>query len=147
MKLFSSILSLFLRGVFAEGIDAGSDRGLTRIASRVGLGAADIRAALADDGWRAIAETNRIEMLAQGLWGVPSFRVEGFEAVWGQDRLWMIEDDLVATMRATGGMVATFSSAQNIDRLVTTYGFRRDRQRTRQSMRLNCCAMARPVAC
>ncbi len=86
----------FLRGVFAEGIDAGSDRGLTRIASRVGLGAADIRAALADDGWRAIAETNRIEMLAQGLWGVPSFRVEGFEAVWGQDRLWMIEDDLLA---------------------------------------------------
>jgi 2-hydroxychromene-2-carboxylate isomerase len=86
----------FLRGVFAEGIDAGSDRGLTRIASRVGLGAADIRAALADDGWRAIAEANRIEMLAQGLWGVPSFRVEGFEAVWGQDRLWMIEDDLVA---------------------------------------------------
>jgi 2-hydroxychromene-2-carboxylate isomerase len=86
----------FLRGVFAEGIDAGSDRGLTRIATRVGLGAADIRAALADDGWRAIAEANRIEMLAQGLWGVPSFRVEGFEAVWGQDRLWMIEDDLVA---------------------------------------------------
>ena len=32
MKLFSSILSLFLRGVFAEGIDAGSERGLTRIA-------------------------------------------------------------------------------------------------------------------
>jgi len=86
----------FLRGVFAEGIDAGSERGLTRIATRVGLGAADIRAALVDDGWRAIAETNRIEMLAQGLWGVPSFRVEGFEAVWGQDRLWMIEDDLLA---------------------------------------------------
>ena len=65
-----------------------------RSAARMQLG--DIRAALADDGWRAIAEANRIEMLAQGLWGVPSFRVEGFEAVWGQDRLWMIEDDLVA---------------------------------------------------
>ena len=93
----------FLRGVFAEGIDAGSDRGLTRIASRVGLGAADIRAALTDDGWRAIAEANRIEMLAQGLWGVPSFRVEGFEAVWGQDRLFMVEDDLIAHAKTQEG--------------------------------------------
>jgi 2-hydroxychromene-2-carboxylate isomerase len=89
--------------VFAEGINAGSDRGLTRIASRVGLGAADIRAALTDDGWRAIAEANRIEMLAQGLWGVPSFRVEGFEAVWGQDRLWMVEDDLIAHAKTQEG--------------------------------------------
>ena len=87
----------------AEGVDAGSDRGLARIATRVGLGAADIQAALDDDGWRAIAEANRIEMLSQGLWGVPSFRVEGCAAVWGQDRLWMVEDDLIAHAKTQEG--------------------------------------------
>jgi 2-hydroxychromene-2-carboxylate isomerase len=93
----------FLRGVFAEGIDAGSDRGLARIATRAGLDAADVRSALADTGWRGIAEANRDEMLAQGLWGVPSFRVEGCAAVWGQDRLWMVEDDLIAHAKTQEG--------------------------------------------
>jgi ribonuclease J len=41
-----------------------------------------------------------------------------------------VEDDLVATFRATGGMVATFSSAQNIDRLVTVYRAARRSGRT-----------------
>jgi 2-hydroxychromene-2-carboxylate isomerase len=42
-------------------------------------------------------------MLAQGLWGVPSFRVEGCAAVWGQDRLWMVEDDLIAHAKTQEG--------------------------------------------
>jgi len=32
-------------------------------------------------------------MTGLGLWGVPSFRV-GDVAVWGQDRLWVIEAEL-----------------------------------------------------
>ena len=86
----------FLQGVFAEGIDAGSERGLARIAARAGLGATDIRHALDDGRWRAIADANRLEMLSLGLWGVPSFRVDDRAAVWGQDRLWAVEEDLVA---------------------------------------------------
>ncbi len=84
----------FLQGVFAEGIDAATDKGLAKIASRAGLSAAQLRAALADDSWRQIAETNRQEMLAMGLWGVPSFRVDALPGTWGQDRLFRIEDDL-----------------------------------------------------
>jgi 2-hydroxychromene-2-carboxylate isomerase len=34
-------------------------------------------------------------MLSYEIWGVPSFRV-GDVAVWGQDRLWVIEDALRA---------------------------------------------------
>jgi 2-hydroxychromene-2-carboxylate isomerase len=34
-----------------------------------------------------------------GLWGVPSFRV-GDVAVWGQDRLWVIETELQRLTRA-----------------------------------------------
>ena len=55
-----------------------------------------MRAALADEGWRAVAEANRAEMFDAGLWGVPSFRVGDRPAQWGQDRLWAVERDLSA---------------------------------------------------
>lgn len=41
-----------------------------------------------------------------------------------------VEDELVATFQSTGGLVATFSSAQNIDRLVTVYRAARRSGRT-----------------
>jgi 2-hydroxychromene-2-carboxylate isomerase len=83
----------FMRGVWAEGLDAGSDRDLRRITERAGLAWADARAALQDDGWRQSAETHRVELLSLGLWGVPSFRVRD-TAVWGQDRLWAVQEAL-----------------------------------------------------
>ncbi|MCC2637209.1 MAG: oxidoreductase [Moraxellaceae bacterium] len=88
-------LESFLQGVFADGLDAGSRRGLEKMGERAGLDRNDIREALVDDSWRAVAEANRAEMLALGLWGVPTFRVEGCPALWGQDRLWMLEQDLI----------------------------------------------------
>ena len=91
----------FLQGVWAEGLDAGSDRGLRRIAERAGLAWADAQAALHDDGWRGVAEANRQELLGLGLWGVPSFRVAD-TAVWGQDRLWAVQQALLAG-RSTAG--------------------------------------------
>jgi 2-hydroxychromene-2-carboxylate isomerase len=82
-----------MHGIWAEGLDPGSDRDLRRIAARAGLDWDDCRAALADDGWRAVAEANRAELFAHGLWGVPSLAANG-TAVWGQDRLWAIRDAL-----------------------------------------------------
>jgi 2-hydroxychromene-2-carboxylate isomerase len=41
-----------------------------------------------------VAEANREELFGLGLWGVPSFRVNGNDAHWGQDRLWVIEQEL-----------------------------------------------------
>jgi len=92
----------FMRGVWAEGIDAGSERGLRTIAERAGLSWDAASAALRDEGWRAVAEANRAEMFGLGLWGVPSFRV-GDLAVWGQDRLWAVQDALLATTVAHQG--------------------------------------------
>ncbi len=85
----------FLRGVWAEGLDAGSDRDLARIVERAGLSWPSAQAALKDPAWRAEAEANRAEMFALGLWGVPSFRVNDV-AVWGQDRLWAVQDALLS---------------------------------------------------
>lgn len=94
-------LASFMKGVWAEGLDAGSDRGLRRIAERADLDWQAAQTALADNGWRAIAEQNRAEMFALGLWGVPSFRVNSL-SVWGQDRLWAVQDAVLAATTARG---------------------------------------------
>lgn len=80
----------FMRGVWAEGLDAGADDALFFIATRAGLTRADCQNALQDPDWRRQAEANRAEMMDLGLWGVPSFRV-GNTNVWGQDRLWAVQ--------------------------------------------------------
>lgn len=83
----------FMQGVWAEGVDAGSDKGLRLITDRAGLDWNAVQHALDDPAWRQTAEINRTEMLDLGLWGVPSFRFHN-TAVWGQDRLIAIEEAL-----------------------------------------------------
>jgi 2-hydroxychromene-2-carboxylate isomerase len=94
----SAFLESFLTGVFAQGIDASSSRGLNQIAGRAGLSPAEIETSLGNESWRAVAEENRSDMLARGIWGVPSFRVNESPLLWGQDRLWMLEEDLIAAL-------------------------------------------------
>jgi len=84
----------FMRGVWAEGLDAGSERGLCKIVQRAGLDWDEARPALKDQVWRQVAEQNRQEMFTLGLWGVPSFKV-GDTVVWGQDRLWAVQQALL----------------------------------------------------
>ena len=89
----------FLRGVFAEGVDAGSDRGLRALVQRAGLDWRLAQGWMTDDGWRTAVEDNRLAMFADDLWGVPSFRF-GKLSTWGQDRLWLVEKAIV---EAIGG--------------------------------------------
>ena len=95
----TNLLESFLEGVFAQGIEAGTADGLERIAARAGMRAPDIASALRDDAWRAVAEANREDMLARGIWGVPALRVNDMPLLWGQDRLWMLEEDLIAALQ------------------------------------------------
>ncbi len=88
IEYFRSFMTL----VWSQAVDAGSDRGLRRIVEGAGLDWAEGRRCLGDPGWREEAERNREELFDLGLWGVPSFRV-GSVAVWGQDRLWVVEDE------------------------------------------------------
>jgi len=83
----------FMRGVWANGVDAGGDSGMKQIVRAAGLDWDTARKLLGNDDWRAEAERNRQELLDLGHWGVPCFRV-GDVIVWGQDRLWVIEDAL-----------------------------------------------------
>lgn len=83
----------FLGGAFSKGIDAGSDSGLKRMVTMAGLDWKAAKPLVGNEDWRGEAEANRAEMVGLGLWGVPSFRV-GDTAVWGQDRLWVIDQAL-----------------------------------------------------
>jgi 2-hydroxychromene-2-carboxylate isomerase len=88
-----------LKAAFADGLALAEDDGLYAAARRAGLNDAQTAIALADDSWRDRVELNRAALLDAGLWGAPSFRVTGHDAHWGQDRLWMLEDDIRAAMK------------------------------------------------
>lgn len=87
-----------LRAAWAEGVALADDAGLMAAAARAGVTGAQVRAALADESWRRVAETNREALFEAGLWGAPTYRIEGGPAHWGQDRLWTLEEDLLAAM-------------------------------------------------
>ena len=104
LGLGQEFAELGLKAAFADGIALAEDRGLFDVARRAGLTDAQTAAALADDTWRTRVEGNRAALLDAGLWGVPAFRVSGGPAHWGQDRLWMLEQDLrEALSPAPGG--------------------------------------------
>lgn len=86
----------FMRGVWSQGIDAATDTGMRRIVKAAGLDWSAARPLIGNADWRAEAEANRQELMALGLWGVPSFRFNAISA-WGQDRLWVIEDAIRAS--------------------------------------------------
>jgi 2-hydroxychromene-2-carboxylate isomerase len=86
---------LALQAAWADGIALAEDAGLADAARRAGLTDAQVAEALADSSWREAAEANRAALFEAGLWGAPTYRVNGGPAHWGQDRLWALEEDLV----------------------------------------------------
>jgi 2-hydroxychromene-2-carboxylate isomerase len=78
-----------MRQIWAEGVDFDRDRNLLAAAESVGLSPQHVRSALRDESWREVVGSNRREMEASGLPGVPGYRVGG-RVVWGQDRLWRV---------------------------------------------------------
>ncbi len=93
-------LLCFARAAFAEGVDTGTDAGLRRAAEHAGLPWDAARLQLDREGWRDELERNREQLFALGLWGVPSFRLQGGAhaepdyCTWGQDRLWRLEAEI-----------------------------------------------------
>ncbi|MCB9778968.1 MAG: DsbA family protein [Alphaproteobacteria bacterium] len=87
------------RGIWAEGIDVATDRGLALVTERAGLDPAAALGATADEGWRQTVEDHRLALLEMGLWGVPCFRAGEF-VLWGQDRLPLLEAALTGGAQA-----------------------------------------------
>lgn len=86
------------RAAWSEAIDLGTDHGLAQVVKRAGLNWDDAPKPLQDSSWKQMCESNQQKLLDHNLWGVPSFRLSGENfsemTVWGQDRLWALEQAL-----------------------------------------------------
>jgi 2-hydroxychromene-2-carboxylate isomerase len=87
----------FMESVWSKGIDAGTDSGLAKIVQTAGLDWKQAKQQLGKDAWRQEAEANRLALLELGHWGVPCFKYDD-TIIWGQDRLWVIEDAIRAKL-------------------------------------------------
>ncbi len=83
----------FMAGVWSQGIDGTSDKGLAKILRNAGLDDSWITKTISKNDTEKRANANREEMFRSGSWGVPTFRAGG-ETFWGQDRMWAIIDAL-----------------------------------------------------
>ena len=102
-------LRSYSTAVWAERVDAWSEAGLQRIVERAGLRWAEAKPHLDNRDWEAEFEANVQAMIAAGSWGVPTLRLLGSAAgdsdftVWGQDRIWLIEEAIIARLGLASG--------------------------------------------
>ena len=89
----------YLRAAWSRGVDITSERGLQLVVEETGANWQTAKNHLANNEWEPLLEDNVSDMLAAGLWGVPSFKVTGGTieepfCCWGQDRLWRVESEI-----------------------------------------------------
>lgn len=84
----------YSRGVNAEGLMSETDKGLKIIVERAGLNWQQAKSILQDqeqcNSWQDWAQEHQDELQQLGQWGVPTMQY-GNTVVWGQDRIWLIE--------------------------------------------------------
>ncbi len=88
-------LHAFCQLAWSEGVDVGADKGLRKAVERAGLDWDEAAKIVDNNDWEAEIEENRVQMMASGLWGVPSYRLldaQGKElfSCWGRDRIWLL---------------------------------------------------------
>jgi 2-hydroxychromene-2-carboxylate isomerase len=81
--------------VFGAGVTPKSDAELARIADSSGLEGRDVLRLIDDGETRRMHDQNIADALAAGVFGVPSFVVDG-ELFWGNDRLLLLRQHLAA---------------------------------------------------
>ncbi len=82
------------RGIWAEGVDTASNKGLSQLVCRAGLDWEKAKSWLDKQDWKLRAEKNRQALFQLGLWGVPSFQHENL-VLWGQDRIFELEPMII----------------------------------------------------
>ena len=93
------LLLAFCKMAWSEGIDVGSDQGIKIVVERAGLDWAAASEVIDNTDWEGPIEENRMQMMASGLWGVPSYRLlddKGQEvfSCWGRDRIWLLAHEI-----------------------------------------------------
>ncbi|MES2883379.1 MAG: DsbA family protein [Pseudomonadota bacterium] len=98
-------LHVYSQAVWGERVNAQSLTGLRSIVERAGLNWSEALKHLDTKDWEAEMEANVQDMIAAGSWGVPTLRLTATEAepeftVWGQDRLWLVEEEIIRRLSA-----------------------------------------------
>jgi len=96
-------VTAYLSAAWAEGIDIATEAGLKRVTANADIDWKNLQQAAPGTDWEVVLEDNLSDMLAAGLWGVPSFRVTGGNddttfACWGQDRIWRVENEIASRL-------------------------------------------------
>ena len=89
----------YLAASWAEGVDITTETGLRQVVANAGIDWDELQRAALGSDWERVLEDNLQDMLAAGLWGVPSFRVSGGNTdsnyvCWGQDRIWRVAKEI-----------------------------------------------------
>lgn len=92
-------LHSYSRAVWSERVNAWSHAGLQIIVERAGLSWAEAKRRLDNCDWEPELEQNVKDMIAAGSWGVPTLRLPAADSfpeftVWGQDRIWLMEEEI-----------------------------------------------------
>jgi 2-hydroxychromene-2-carboxylate isomerase len=90
------------RAIWAEAVEVASDAGLRDVCERAGLGWTACAEALRDPAMRARVEANTQALVDLGMWGVPTFVLDG-EPFWGQDRIEDVDRALRARSLSSAG--------------------------------------------
>ncbi len=89
-----------MQGIWSEARDVGHLPDLLFLAERVGIGEAEVRAAIEDSSWQELAQANRQALTELGLWGVPSVQIGSYSS-WGQDRIPLLDAEITRFSEAT----------------------------------------------
>ena len=96
----TQLLSAALDLAFRKGIGLHRKSGIKQAVGQAGLDWGEAKLHLGSEGWKDETARHQIEMSeVLGLWGVPSYRLQGGDGeeelcVWGQDRLWLIAAEI-----------------------------------------------------
>ncbi|WP_337660914.1 DsbA family protein [Erythrobacter sp. Alg231-14] len=102
------LLSAALDLAFRKGIALHRKSGVKQAVEQAGLDWTEAKQHLGSEGWKDETARHQIEMSEElGLWGVPSYRLQGGVGeedlcVWGQDRLWLIAAEIRRRGKSAG---------------------------------------------
>jgi len=90
---------VFLRAVWSEGQHGYLNKTIKKVVEKIDLNWEDAKKELDNDDWHEEIETNRLALYDVGKWGPPTMILKNRDkevilSVWGQDRIWLIEEEL-----------------------------------------------------
>ena len=88
-----------LKASFQDGINIGEESYLESTVTKLDLDWQTVKKELNSSKWKQVLNDNVKDMYEGNCWGVPSFKITDADGsnpyyVWGQDRMWLIKEEI-----------------------------------------------------